>query len=200
MQTGLILKSSAGVRIEHDCYEYLLAVVPGEDVFDTVMGEKDTFYCEFGGPDTSTVKPQITIGSFEAKEAMEETIIRYMHRICSQQQSFEVALNNYSGFPPHTIYLRVQNQEPFRNLARQLKVVDHYINSCDCPAARFTSVPYLSIASKLPENIYFLALAKYAQKTFHQTFVADELLLLRRSNQYDGYKTVNVFRFQPALK
>ncbi|MFN3930073.1 MAG: type VII toxin-antitoxin system MntA family adenylyltransferase antitoxin, partial [Thermoflexus sp.] len=50
---------------------------------------------------------------------MEETIIRYMHRICSRQHVFEVALNNYSGYPPHSIYLRVQDHHPFRQLVSQ---------------------------------------------------------------------------------
>ena len=33
-------------------------------------------------------KPHITIANFLAKESMEETLIRWIHRICSQHKSF----------------------------------------------------------------------------------------------------------------
>ncbi len=52
---------------------------------------------------------------------MEDTLIRWIQRICNRYSSFDLTLNNYSGFPPHTIYLRVQDPEPFRELMRQLR-------------------------------------------------------------------------------
>jgi 2'-5' RNA ligase len=129
---------------------------------------------------------------------MEETIIRYTQRVCSQQPSFEVELNNYSGFPPHTIYLRVQNPEPFKQLAKELKVVSNYINSCSCPPASLKTNPHLPIAGKLPESIYTKALTEYSKKSFHETFMVKELILLRRSHPYDTSKTIHVFHLQPA--
>ncbi len=179
-------------------YEYLLVSHPDTSVNQKVMAEKEIFTADYQQKIAAKTKPHITVANFVAREAMEETIIRYTQRICSQQHSFEVALNNYSGFPPHTIYLRVQNPQPFKQLAKELKVVSNYVSSCSCPPVKLITNPHLSIARGLPETIYLKAMMDYSQKTFHETFMLNELILLRRSNQYDTYKIIHVFRLQPS--
>lgn len=191
-----ITKSLNGTQV--GLYEYLLVAHPDASVNEKVMAEKESFSTEYQQKIAAKTKPHITVANFMAREAMEETILRYTQRICSQQQSFEVALNNYSGFPPHTIYLRVQNKQPFKQLAKELKVVSNYVSSCSCPPVKLITNPHLSIARRLPEIIYLKAMMDYSQKTFHETFMVNELVLLRRSNQYDTCKAVHVFRLQPA--
>jgi 2'-5' RNA ligase len=178
-------------------YEYLLVAHPDSAVNERIIAERESFTTEYQPKVAARTKPYIALARFVAREAMEETILRYTQRICSQQQSFEVALNNYSGFPPDTIYLRVQNPQPFRQLAKELEVVSNYISSCSCPPLRLILNPHLSIARRLPETIYLKAMMDYSQKTFHETFMVNELVLLRRSHKYDTCKVVHVFRLQP---
>lgn len=178
-------------------YEYLLVAHPDEAVNNKVWQEKQNFYNEYGQKISIKTQPHITIANFLALEAMEETIIRYVHRICSTRQSFDVSLNNFSGFPPHTVYLRVQDAQPFKELANELSVIDSYVRANGCPPAHLIKTPHLTIARRLAGDVYQKALMDYSQKIFHETFLVDELLLLRRSNQYDACKTVNVFRLQP---
>lgn len=179
-------------------YEYLLVAHPDTTVNEKVMAEKEFFAGEYRQKIAAKTKPHITVANFLARDAMEETILRYTQRICSQLESFEVALNNYSGFPPHTIYLRVQNSQPFKQLAKELKVVSSYVSSCSCPPVRLITNPHLTIARGLPETVYLKAMMDYSQKTFHETFMVNELVLLRRSKQYDNCKPVHVFRLQPG--
>ena len=185
-------------QIELGLYEYLLVAHPDASVNEKVLAEKESFTAEYQQKIEITTKAHITIANFMAREAMEETILRYTQRICSQQQSFEVALNNYSGYPPHTVYLRVQNPQPFRRLAKELKVVSNYVSSCSCPPVKLITNPHLSIARCLPETTYLKAMMDYSQKTFHESFMVNELVLLRRSNKYDTCKPVHVFRLQPT--
>src|SRR5450432_174277 len=160
----------SGSGVTHDLYEYLLVAYPNTEVHEKVMAQKQVFYDEFEENVAVKTQPHITIADFVASEAMEDTIIRWMQRICSKQQSFTATLNNYSGFPPHTIYLRVQNVQPFQQLTKELKAIDTYVSSCSCPPVKFTSNPHLSIAGRLPEEIYFKALTHYARKSFHESF------------------------------
>jgi 2'-5' RNA ligase len=178
-------------------YEYLLVAYPDAAVNNKIKEEKTYFSHEYQQAIASKTQPHITIANFLAKEEMEETISRYIQRICNHQQSFDVMLNNYSGFPPHTIYLRVQNQQPFRQLAKQLKAVSNYIDSCSCPPAKLSTNPHVTIARRLPETVYLKALMDYGQKTFHETFMVNELRLLRRTHEFDACKCINVFRLQP---
>ena len=106
--------------------EYLLVIKPCNEVYNKISEEKENFYSVYKEKTVVKTKPYITIANFLAKESMEETMIRWIQRICSRQKSFVVTLNNYSGFPPHTIFLRVQDPEPFKILARELKTIDEY--------------------------------------------------------------------------
>ena len=182
----------------YDLYEYLLVAHPDTIVNEKVIAEKQLFYNEYKEKVSVKTQPHITIANFLAKESMEETLIRWIQRICSQQQSFTVTLNNFSGFPPHTIYLRVQNDEPFKKLAKDLRVLNTYVSSCSCPPVKIISKPHLSIARRLPEDVYFKALTQYAHKSFHESFVVKELLLLKRKHQYDVCKRLNVFGLLPG--
>jgi len=181
----------------HELYEYTLVAHPDKMVQEKVMAEKEIFYKEYKNPASVETNPHIIVSVFFAKEAMEDTLIRWMQRICNQQQSFSVTLNNYSGFPPHTIYLRVQNENPFQKLTTHLKALNNYISSCACPPMQFIYKPHVSIAKNLPEDVYSKALIQYAHKSFHESFVVNELQLLKRKNEYDLCKTVNVFGLQP---
>ena len=196
METGLVSASAKGFN-KQGALEYLLVAHPDAAVNNKVNQEKQNFYDRYGEKLAVKAKPYIAIANFVATEPMEETIIRWIERICSSRQSFNVSLNNYSGFPAHTVYLRVQNHLPFQQLAKELKVIDSYVRSNDCPPVHLIKRPHLTIACKLSEVVYLQALMDYSQKTFHETFAVDELVLMRRSAAFDTSKTVNVFRLQP---
>jgi 2'-5' RNA ligase len=184
--------------------EYLLVVYPEGDLRDRLLEEQQQFSSDYGlgeRPDKGQRiadhpgrnKPHITLAAFQAGEEAEDTLIRWIQRICQQRRSIEMALNNYSGIPPHTIYLRVQDPEPLRELMQQLGAIDEYIQSSGWPPVHLNGRPYLSIAGGLTEQVYNKAMPDYSRKTFHGTFCVRELVLLKRKHSFDPCKTVNVF-------
>lgn len=184
----------------HGCHEYHLVVKPAKEINKKLVAEKQIFYDDYKQQNAVQTKPYIAVAGFFANEGMENTVIRWIQRICSKQQSFSVTLNNYGGFPPDTIYLRIQNESPFLQLAKELSVVNAYISSGSCEPMLLTPRPHVSIAGKLPEDIFFKALTQYAHKFFHETFLVNELLLLKREDENDAGKTIMVFALQPAIK
>jgi 2'-5' RNA ligase len=194
METGLLQHRTLQ---QVGLYEYLLVAHPDTGVAAQVMAEKAFFSERYQAQIAIKTKPHITVANFLAREAMEETIIRWMHRIISTQKKFRVTLDRFSGFAPHTIYLRIQDHLPFQQLAKELKVVDQYVRSNDCPALRLSTRPHLTLARQLTETVYHQAETVYAQKKFHASFEVDELLLLRRQHAFDSCKQINIFRLQP---
>jgi len=178
-------------------WEYLLVAKPDATVDAQIMEEKQFFSARFKAPIAAKTKPHITVANFLAGEAMEETIIRWMHRIISSKKSFRVTLDQYGAFRPHTIYLRVQDHQPFQQLAKELKVVDQYIRGYGCPEMHLITNPHLTIARKLEQTTYNEAVKLYSEKIFHASFEVKELVLLRRMNQFDSCKQVNVFGLLP---
>jgi 2'-5' RNA ligase len=225
MEMGLVKNSIpvAGRTAGPGQADYLLVIYPRGDLGDRLLEEQQQFNAEYfsagscgGSPGDgrgqhslqrqhppegqqrlARNKPHITLAAFQAGEETEDTVIRWIQRICHQRRSFDIALNNYSGIPPHTIYLRVQDPQPLRDLMQQLQAIDEFIRSSGWPPVNLTGRLYLSIAGGLTEKVYNKAMPDYSRKTFHGIFRVDELVLLKRRHSFDPCKTVNVFRLSP---
>ncbi len=189
----LVQVSTTGSSQLSHLYEYLLVAQPDEKVYQQIVEEKQCFFDLYKEKIAIKTKPHITVSNFLAKETMEETIIRWMQRIIGSQNNFSVSLNNYSGFPPHTVYLRVQDHQPFKKLAASLKAVDQYIRGNDCPPMKLITHPHLSVARRLSTTIYERAMMEFSQKLFHASFEVKQLILLRRQHQFDKCKQISVF-------
>lgn len=176
--------------------EYRLVIYPDAVVYEKIMAEKQRFNIKYGLEPAVQSFPCIMVAGFYAGEGMEETLIRWIQRICSQLNSFEVSLNNYSGFPQHSIYLRIQDPQPLHQVATQLKMLDSHVQIMRGNA--FERIPHVALANELPEAVYQQAMPAYSRKTFHARFMATELVLLGRDHPYATSKTINVFRFLPA--
>src|SRR5690554_753879 len=129
MDRGLVSEQAGAVRARRmdGLREYRLVIYPDVAAYNKLMAEKQRFCRRFGVEPVMKSFPSIVVASFYASEGMEETLIRWIQRICSLCSSFFVTLNNYSGFPNHTIYLRITDAHPFRQLARQLKSIDDFV-------------------------------------------------------------------------
>ena len=145
----------------------------------------------------ASARPHITIANFLAKDGMEPTLCRWMQMIAGSFPMFPVTLDKIAGIPPHTIYLNVKDKFPFEKLAQQFGTVNDFIKSSGCPAVMMTAKPYLVIATGLTENSYNSTMKRYAQNLFHETFMLEEFVLLKRQTLYDKCTTVQIFRLNP---
>lgn len=198
MDRGLVVQQGGHVGSLHGLREYRLVVYPDVPCYNRIMAEKQRFSRRFGVEAGSNQFPAIVVACFYAPEGLEETLIRWIQRICGLINNFSITLNNYSGLPDHTIYLRITECKPLRQLARLLKVIDEYICSSSGQAAWLCQHPYLALAEELPSAVYQAAMPVYSAKTFRASFPVNELVLLVRDHPFAIAKTVNVFRFAPA--
>ena len=180
-------------------FEYLLVAEPDDKVIEMIMGEKRLFDSQYHHIHDLQTKPQIVLAHFLAKEIMEETLIRWIQNICLLHPGFEVALNNFSGFPPQSIYLRVQEPAPLIRLANAMKMIDGFIQSNNCPPLQIISRPHLTIAANLPEYVYNNAIGDYAAKTFNASFKVDQLVLLKKESGFERYEIVNRFSLAQSV-
>lgn len=192
--------SVSGRPISHgsdSLYAYSLLVCPPEKVMERVVDERNRFAAIYATTPIQSYKPGIKVAGFSAREEMESTLFRWMHRIISAQKKFRVSLEKYNGIASHTIYLQVRDHQPFQQLARELQIVDPYIKSYGCPALEAGIRPHLVIADALTETVYRSAEMEYANKRFDTSFDVHELVLLRKQHAFDQGKQVSVFGLQP---
>lgn len=199
MTQGLVSMNTERLSPAKGIYQYLLIASPDQAVNDQVMAEKQFFSSRFRAPIAAKTKPHITVASYMSIEGLEDTMIRCIHRITSMQKSFEVVLDRFGSFGTHTIFLDIQDKQPFSVLVQELKAVDQLLQQFGCPRMKFvnSNSAHLTIARKLQADIYAAAMQEYTGKKFTASFEVKELVLLKRAHEYDTCKTVNVFRLQP---
>lgn len=178
-------------------WEYMLLANPSEEVHWQVMEEKKYFGHKYDTDIATKTLPNITIANFLAKEMMEDTMCRWIQSVCAQQYSFTVTLNNFSGFPTHAIFIRVQNAQPFKVLTQRLNVLDDLLKTNGCPPLQVVTKPHLSIARQLSRDLYDEAIKEYAQRSFYEVFTLDKLVLLKRDSRYKKWEHVNYFYLPP---
>lgn len=198
MHTGSVNHSGSKGWTGEGLQEYSLVIQTDNVVRQQVWLEQQDLVLKYGLKGQSRAGHQIIIAKFAVRHGMEDTLMRWIQRICSNHRSFVVTLNNYSGHPPHTIYLRIQDQWPIQQLLRQLRPVEDYIRSSACPPPVMMMRPYLDIAGHLPQTIYEKAMPDFSRRSFHHSFLANDLLLVKSSPYEATNKTVNVFRFLPG--
>ncbi len=186
------------LQAENELWEYLLVAHPDKVVSNKILEEKRIFENMYDQEKDTRFHPHITVANFLAKEAMEETFIRWIQNICNLQKSFTVTLNNYSAFSSSGLYLRVQDAEPFKRLATALKILDGFMQSNDCPPLRLVSKPHITFVAGLSQCTYENAISEYSRKTFHESFKVDKLILLKR-DVYMKCQLINTFILPPPL-
>lgn len=197
METRPISKSDFFVDSNLDLREYTLAVEPDLQVYSKVLAEREVFKNEYGEIPANSVSRYIKVADFLGNEAMEETLIRWVGRVCRLQQCFTLSLNNYSGFPQHSIYIRIQEIEALFALFQRLQVIDNLISSSGGSTLQLPNKPHVVIAGHLSPEVYNKAIIEYARKTFYESFAVNQLLLIKRDHAYGTSKLVNVFGFLP---
>jgi len=162
MQAGYVLNSAQQPHITSEREQYLLMAYPrfAEDQPDRLP---------------------IEIAVFEATEQMEETIIRWMHRIISNKEQFAIQIEQQINDTTGKLQVRIADTTPFQQLATQLNVVSQYISSYQCKEIYFSVRPYL----------------RSNQPCFAALFTITELVLMRKRYEQDDYRQVNVFGLKP---
>ena len=162
MQAGYVLNSAQQPHITSEREQYLLMAYPrfAEDQPDRLP---------------------IEIAVFEATEQMEETIIRWMHRIISNKEQFAIQIEQQINDTTGKLQVRIADTTPFQQLATQLNVVSQYISSYQCKEIYFSVRPYL----------------RSNQPCFAALFTITELVLMRKRYEQDYYRQVNVFGLKP---
>ena len=191
------MQKKQAMSLPENVFEYLLIANPSPEIFALIKREKEFFTQIYNHAITAKTEPHITVANFLAVEGMELTICRWFQNLFSQQSGFRVELDGFGGFPSHTIYLRIKNEMPFQQLANQLKPVADVFKNQGLPPFKLINNRHLTIARGLTEDVYTQAVGEYATKIFHESFMLDELLLLRRKHRFDNCSKIQIFRLKP---
>lgn len=170
--------------------QYRLVIPADEPVSRQVKQLRKQWEEKFGNKAPSEKPPSITLASFSAREEMEETLMRWIRRICDQQVIFPVVLNNFSAIPPQIVYIRVQDAKPFSKLTGLLTSLKDFVQD-----ERIFEKPFIKLGY-MPDDAPAEAVMQYTHQMFHAAFTARKLLLFKKDG--DRWQVVSQFPFRES--
>lgn len=183
--------------------EYLLILNPHQDLHDKIMQVKKEFSEKYKATTALHSKPHITLVNFVQFEMMEERLVSRLKIIAAGYKPFKVDLKDYGSFPSHTIFINVESKQQVQNLGKELRPAQQLMTLDKDNKPHFLNDPHLTVARKLLPWQYEKGWLEYSHRYFSGCFIADKMLLLKRSLkiQADGhilpgkYQTVQRFEF-----
>ena len=169
--------SRPGYRIN----EYLLVLNPPEDLWQKIMKIKEGFAEKYKNDIAKYTKPHITLINWVSLELMEEKMMQRLQMIAMGITPFKIELRDYGSFPTHTIFINVVSKLPIQSLVREMKQAQKLMTLDKENKPHFIETPHLSICRKLKPWQYEEGWLEYSNRQFTGRFIADGMLLLKRT-------------------
>ncbi|MBD0368940.1 MAG: 2'-5' RNA ligase family protein [Flavisolibacter sp.] len=182
--------SMPGYRIN----EYRLVVPLPETVQEKVTALRKSLHQKHKVKFTFGLKPCLTLLKCHAFEKTEARLVERLQQITMSTDAFKVELEGFAAYPSHTIYINVLTKAPFRELVNELK---RHKKLMHIPQhdPHFISEPHLIVAQKLKPMQFINMWLECEHAHFSGRFVADALLLLRRTAANQNYEVVRRLEF-----
>lgn len=177
-------------------YEYLLVLMPHEELRKKIMQVKREFSETYGIANAGGL-PQVSLVNFIQYEMMEERLVNRLKLIAMSFPPFKVELKDFGSFPSHTIYINVMSRLPVQNLVREIRRDSQRLMKLnDDNKPHFILEPHINVALKLKPWQYEKGWLEYSTKNVTGRFVADGMTLLKRSAGEIRYSVAARFDFQ----
>ena len=175
--------------------EYLLILSPHEDLRNKIMQIKKEFHEKYKALTAVFSKPHITLVNFIQFEMAEVRLINRLKTIAAGYHSFKVDLNGFGSFPSHTIFINVESQQQVQNLGKEIRPAQQLMTLNKDYKPHFINNFHLTVARKLLPWQYEQGWSEYSLRHFSGCFMADGMLLLKKSLEEKSYKIAERFEF-----
>lgn len=173
--------------------EYLLVIQPNEDVCEKIMTLKKHFSSNYKCPQAMHIMPQITLIKFSQYELSESRFVNRFRNIATANSSFKITLNDFGSFPSHTIYVNIQTTNQLTIISKEFRQVQAFIQPDKQNKPHFITEPFISISQKLLPWQYEKGWLEYSNTHFNTSFTVNEILLLKKKEGSNGFKTIERF-------
>ncbi len=170
---------------------YFTAIVLPEALNEKILKYKNRMLEKYGCRVALKSPAHITLlPPFWMNEEMEKTLIDDLHTF-SHTEPFQVATNDFSSFPPRTIFIDVQ---PNKQLSQLKQSSDNFFGMKDYGVKIDTRPfhPHITIATRdLHKKDYREAWEYFREKKFHAEWMVPAISLLKHNgSQWDVLHTV----------
>ncbi|GAB3005863.1 hypothetical protein GCM10027051_01110 [Niabella terrae] len=166
----------------------LIIDLPGA-VRKKVAELKTTFDADYRGTVIAGGNPFIYLATFSQSESLEQQMSDAVERIALAFMPFKMHLRNFGALDQKEIFIAVEEKDVLQYLIKNLKSTTTHMKN-----ARFNEIARVSLGQRLQPWQFEKSWKKYAHKTLSASFLADEMLLLKRM---EGFRSWQVLRHMP---
>ena len=177
------------------CYAYVLLLNPPEELHRKINKVKEKFARDLKTLPAHNLA-RITLAKFITSQMNEQRIVNSLQHTAMGITPFKVELKDFGSFPTHTIYINVTTKLPVQNLVKKIKQAQSLMKAHKEFKPHFIEEPNINISGKLKPWQYEKAWLQYSNLNFTGRFIADNMLLIRRSLAVGKYEVIKRFAFQ----
>jgi 2'-5' RNA ligase len=174
--------------------EYRLIIPLPEAIQNKVLAVRKTLHEKYGVKPAFEIKPSLTVLRCHAFEKGEARLLEKLQHIALTTNPFKVELQDYAGYPSHTIYINVATKAPFNDLCKELKKAK-WLMQVPQHDPYFINEPHLMIAQRLKPKEFTVLWNECEHRQFTGRFMADAMLLLKRTDTNKAYQAVRRMEF-----
>jgi hypothetical protein len=137
----------------------------------------------------------ILIARFSQYAQLEQKLADKIKLISMEAAPFKIELNDYFSHPDHIVGLKIANTAGIQKLQKSLRE-DQRLLHVPGQSAYFNAYPALSLASRLQPEQYGAIWKKYKNRHFHASFIAHQMILLRKKEGSNQWLVVDELPFQ----
>lgn len=171
--------------------EYMLVLQPHDDLYQKIMKIKQAFGSTYDNKMATALKPHISLVRFLQYEMKETLLLNRLKLLAMSMPAFKIDLDGFGSYPSHTIYIKVQTQEPIKAIAKKLRGAQSLMTINKENKPLFLNEPHIAIARKLLPWQYEKGWQEYAEHHFRSSFIADTLLFLKRPHGNKVWQVVD---------
>lgn len=184
------LSSLPGYRL----HEYMVVLQPHPDLAKKIIAVKNAFSEKYDAPTALWGKPYIPLLRFTQLQLMEERIFNRLKIIAMAIPAFKVELQGFGHYPSHTIFVQVESKIALQMVSKHLKTAKAILRTKE-HKPHYLENFQITIANKLLPWQHEKAWTDLSHKHFTGRFVANEMILFRKTDEVSYFKPIKSFEF-----
>jgi hypothetical protein len=177
---------------------YSLTLLPETEAGEALRRMTSALQPDDGPRQMTYPMPDIPLATFTGREAMEETLTRWMQRICANLKRFSLALGEPTLLPDGSLRMKVKDPASLKMLTDRLEVLETYIRSCGTGPVEWIGSHFCRIGKSIPAMGRIATQTTQGLKPMEGVFPVHCLLLEKRIHAEDRSEKVYLCPFMPG--
>ncbi len=171
--------------------DYRLIVDTPPAIHKKITAIKSDLDQDYKGMVIAGGNPFIYLATFSLHESSEQQIADALNFVAIGFMPFKLHLKNFGQIDNREIYIGVEEAETLQYLVSKVKTVTHTL-----PGIRFNELPRITLAQRLYLWQFEKSWPAFEQRSFTATFLADQMLLIKRMDGFRNWQVLKHMEFQ----